>query len=108
MSRDFFDQTPEKQAVLIEREVIRNAEGFIYSCEHCNPQGADLPFVEILDVMTGSDPKITDYILEAPAKCPNCRVRFSKRRLLNLQNDEPPKEIFLTLEPSKLPSTPTR
>jgi hypothetical protein len=69
MFRDF-DQIPEKQVVLIERKIIRNAEGFIHSCEHCNPQGADLPFVVILDVMTGSDPKITDYILEAPAKCP--------------------------------------
>jgi hypothetical protein len=82
MFRDFFDQTPEKQVVLIEREVIRNAEGFIYSCEHCNPQRADLPFVVILDVMTGSNPKITDYILEVPAKCPNCRYAILEKTLV--------------------------
>jgi hypothetical protein len=83
MDREFFDQTPGKQVVvLIEREVIGNAEGFIESCEHCNPQGADLPFVVILDVMTGSDPNITDYSLEAPAKCPSCRHAILEKTLI--------------------------
>jgi hypothetical protein len=82
MFRDFFDQIPEKQVVLIERKIIRNAEGFIHSCEHCNPQGADLPFVVILDVMTGSDPKITDYSLEAPPKCPSCRHAILEKTLV--------------------------
>src|SRR5262245_46117892 len=43
------------------------------SCEHCNPDGAEIPFDHILDRVAGSDPSVTDYILEAPAKCPNCR-----------------------------------
>jgi hypothetical protein len=51
----------------------------IESCEHCNPEGAEIPFDAILDDVTGSDPKVTDYILEAPAKCPNClRVILEK------------------------------
>jgi hypothetical protein len=29
--------------------------------------------LRILDRVTGSDPSVTDYILEEPAKCPNCR-----------------------------------
>jgi len=83
MDREFFDQTPGKQVVvLIEREVIRNAEGVIESCEHCNPEGADLPFVVILDVVTGSDPKITEYILEAPAKCPQCHREILEKTLI--------------------------
>jgi hypothetical protein len=68
---NFFDPTPEEQNVVLgNAATVREAEKLIDSCEHCNPQGADFPFVVILDVMTGSDPKITDYILEAPAKCP--------------------------------------
>ena len=82
MDREFFDQTPGMQVVvLIEREVIRNAEGFIESCEHCNPEGADLTFVVILDVMTGSDPKI-DYVLEVAAKCPQCDREIFKKTLV--------------------------
>src|SRR5262245_44789429 len=36
--------------------------------------------------VTGSDPSVTDYILEAPAKCPNCRREIGKRRLWSLNS----------------------
>jgi uncharacterized protein with PIN domain len=49
------------------------------SCEACNPEGAQIPFDNILDRVTGSDPKATDYILEEPAKCPNCRREILRR-----------------------------
>jgi len=50
MPRDFFDPTPEEQViVLVEDETIRNAEGFIKSCEHCNPEEAEWPFNVVLD-----------------------------------------------------------
>ena len=68
--------------VLIERQVIHNAEGFIESCEHCNPERADLPFVVILDVMTGSNPKIIDYVLEVAAKCPQCDREIFEKTLV--------------------------
>jgi len=73
MPREFFDPTPEEQVViLVEDQKIRNAEGFIKSCEHCNLDGAEWPFNAVLDRVTLSDPGVTDYILEHPAKCPNC------------------------------------
>jgi len=68
MPRDFFDPTPEERnVVLINTRMLREAERLLESCERCNPE-ADLPFVVILDAVTGSDPKITDYILETPAR----------------------------------------
>ena len=83
MDRELFDQTPGKRVVVfIEREVIRNAEGSIESCEHCNPERADLPFVVILDLMRGSDPKITDYVLEVAAKCPQCDREIFEKTLV--------------------------
>jgi hypothetical protein len=71
MTRDFFDPTPEEQqVVLIDAEISREAARLIESCESCNPDGAEIPFDNILDRVTGSDPSVTDYILEEPAKCP--------------------------------------
>ena len=59
MDREFFDQTPGMQVVvLIEREVIRNAERLIESCEHCNPEGAEIPFDMILDKIIRSNPSV--------------------------------------------------
>ena len=70
----FFDPPPEQQSViLVDGATLLKAERMIESCEHCNPVAAEIPFDNILDQITGSDPSVTDYILEVPAKCPNCR-----------------------------------
>src|SRR5215813_11328957 len=45
MPRDFFDPTPEARIiVLIEGLDLRDAESLIESCEHCNPDNAEIPF----------------------------------------------------------------
>src|SRR5215470_18065879 len=80
MARDFFDPTPDQQnVVLIDATTLRKAERKIESCEGCNPGGAEIPFDNILDRVTGSDPSVTDYILETPAKCPHCPSRDSRK-----------------------------
>jgi hypothetical protein len=57
MSRDFFDPSPEQQnVVLIDAATLRKAEKLIESCEHCNPDGAEIPFDNVLDRIIGSDP----------------------------------------------------
>jgi hypothetical protein len=64
MTHDFFDPTPEEQlVVLIDARTVRQAEQMIESCEHCNPEHAEIPFDWILDRLTDSDPTVTDYIL---------------------------------------------
>ena len=83
MQGDFFDPTPEKQiVVLMHRAMLRNAEKLIESCEHCNPENAEIPFDNILDRLTDSDPSVTDYILEQPATCPNCRRDIMEQALV--------------------------
>jgi hypothetical protein len=57
---------------------LRKAEKLIESCEQCTPEGAEIPFDNILDRVTGSDPSVTDYILEVPAKCPCKREILEK------------------------------
>ena len=64
---------PGIRLVTVEADVIRRAEEEIESCEHCNPEGAEIPFDAILDHVTASDPSVTDYVLESAARCPNCR-----------------------------------
>jgi len=81
--RDFFDPTPEQQnVVLVDAASLREAERLIESCEHCHPDDADIPFDWILDRVTGSDPSVTDYILEEPAKCPSCRCEILEKTLV--------------------------
>jgi len=79
----FFDPPPEQQnVILIDATTLRQAERLIESCEHCNPTGAEIPFDWILDRVTGSDSTVTDYILEEPAKCPNCRRDILEKTLI--------------------------
>jgi hypothetical protein len=73
MPRDFFDPPPEQQnVVLIRAGTLRQAELRIESCEHCNREGAEIPFDNILDAVAASDLSVTDYILEAPGSWIQC------------------------------------
>jgi hypothetical protein len=81
--RDFFDPSPEQQiVVLIDATTLHKAERLIESCEACNPKHAEIPFDNVLDRVTGSDPSLTDYILKGPAKCPNCRREVLEKTLI--------------------------
>ena len=83
MTHDFFDPTPEDQnVVLINASTLHEAERLLEPCEHCNPEGAEIPFDNILDRVTGSDPSVTDYVLEQPAKCPSCRREILEKTLI--------------------------
>jgi hypothetical protein len=71
------NRTAEQQnVILIDVATLREAERMFESCEHCHPQDADIPFD------WGSDPTVTDYILEQPAKCPNCRREIFEKTLI--------------------------
>ena len=64
---------PSIELVTVNADVIRRAERQIESCEQCHPDDAEIPFDWILDRVTGSDPSVTDYIVETPAKRLQCR-----------------------------------
>ena len=83
MPSDFFDLPPERQdIVLVDTVTVRKAQRLIDSCEHCNSEGAQMTFDYILDCITCSDPRFTDYLLEGPAKCPNCRRNVLEKTLV--------------------------
>src|SRR5215475_13299194 len=80
---DFLDQTLRQLvAVRINAATVCKAEALIRTCEHCNEEGTEFPFAAILDRVTGSDPEVTDYVLEQPAKCPNCKCDILEKTLI--------------------------
>jgi hypothetical protein len=54
----------------------------IAGCEACSGD-AELPFDNILDRLTGSDPSVTDYVLEVPARCLQCGAEISDKTLVD-------------------------
>jgi len=83
MLRDFFDQDQDSRFSCSSRSAtLRQAERLIECCEHCTEEGVQIPFDNILDRITGSDPSVTDYILEGLAKCPNCRREILEKTLV--------------------------
>jgi len=68
--------------IFINAATLLEAERLIQSCEGCNPHEAEITFDNILDRVTGSDPSLMDYILESPAKCPNCRREILDKTLI--------------------------
>jgi len=72
---------PNKQKViLVSATTLRKAEQQIESCEHCNVKVPKS--LNILDRVTSSDPSAMDYILEQPARCPNCRREIVEKTLV--------------------------
>ena len=51
--------------ILIDAATLQTAQRMIAGCEACS-EGAEIPFDNILDRLTGSDPSVTDYVFEAP------------------------------------------
>jgi hypothetical protein len=83
MPREFFDRTPEQQnVVLIDAATLCEAERLVEACERCRPNDAEIPFDVILDHVTASDPSVTDYILQEPAKCPKCKREILEKTLV--------------------------
>jgi hypothetical protein len=79
----FFPLTPEEQIIiLVSAATLRRAQSLIAFCEHCDSEKAEFLFEHLLDRITGSDPMRTDYILEVPARCPNCRRDVFEKTLV--------------------------
>jgi hypothetical protein len=82
MSRNFFDPTPEEQiVVLIDAATLYKAERMINGCEACS-ETAEIPFDWVLDRLSGSDPKVTDYILQVQARCLQCGGDINEKTLI--------------------------
>ena len=84
MARDFFDPAPEQQnVVLIDAATLEKAQRMFAGCEACS-EDAEIPFDNILDHLTDSDPSVTDYLLEDPTRCLQCGAENNEKMLVDL------------------------
>ena len=84
LTRDFFDPSPEEiEVVLVNEETLSEAALLIISCERCSPEDAEFPFDWVLDHVTGRSGANTDYVMQSPAKCPNCHREILEKTLVN-------------------------
>ena len=81
MGRDFFEPPIELPVVLISSDTAAFAQNEVIGCEGCTGD-ADIPFDWMLDLITGLDPCTTDYLLEAPVRCPYCRWEITEKTLI--------------------------
>ena len=72
----------DQNILVVAAATLRETEKLVNSCENCNVTGAEIPFDWILDRITGSDSTLTDYIIETPATCPNCRRPIFEKTLI--------------------------
>jgi hypothetical protein len=80
---EYFHWVPEEQIILLITDTtVRHAQSLIAFCEHCDPENSEFLFDNILDRVTGSDPMKTEYLLEVPARCPNCRQDVFEKTLV--------------------------
>jgi len=79
---DFDAPTELTDILLIDEALLRDAEGWVVSCENCSLQTAQYSFDQILDSLTGSDPTKTEYVLCREAICPGCHNGIKERTLV--------------------------
>ena len=78
----YFDIYDEDQNVIfIDEATLLDAEGFVAACENCCER-AEVPFDQLLDAITGCDPRITEYVICHPAKCGFCRQEIVEKTLI--------------------------
>ena len=61
---------------------------------------SEVPFNAVLDRLTGSDPSVTDYVLEQPAKCPNCKREILEKTLIEPAPHRCPRNTIIFRESS--------
>ena len=84
MPREFFDPKPgDLEVFLVDARTVMEASLLVVSCEGCFKEDADFPFDWVLDHLTGRLGSHTDYVLECPAKCPNCGRDILEKTLVN-------------------------
>jgi hypothetical protein len=78
-----FDLSAEAaDLVLINEDLLREAEEWIGACERCS-EHAEYSFDQILDSLTGCDPRKTDYLMQRGAKCPRCCGEITEKTLVS-------------------------
>jgi hypothetical protein len=80
------DALPEGlKIVVVDPATLQKAQNLIVACEQCT-RFPEIPFKEVLDSVTNSDPPLTRYMLTAgSATCPRCGRSITVDTLVEFQ-----------------------
>ena len=81
---DFGQCWDENKVVLVNEDLLSEAQAFISGCEHCCDASAEIAFDYILDALTECDPTITEYVLCRTAQCPRCHHEVTEKTLVSV------------------------
>jgi hypothetical protein len=81
MQDDSFELTEDVQIIFVGTVSHHAAERMIASCEHCQPDDAEIPFDWLLAEATGKRGPY-EFILSEPARCPNCKHEVTEKTLI--------------------------
>jgi hypothetical protein len=71
----------ETNVVLVDEEVLVQAQAFLRGCENCNGN-ALMAFDYLLDAITECDPTTTEYAMRHNARCPHCYADITEKTLV--------------------------
>ena len=78
----YFDSRDEEQDVIfIDETTLSDAQSFVAACEHCSDR-AEIPFDQVLDAITGCDPRTTEYVICHAAECAKCHGEVMEKTLV--------------------------
>jgi hypothetical protein len=72
----------ETNIVLVDEDLLSEAEEWIGFCEHCNEE-CEHSFDQILDALTECDPTNTDYLMCREARCSRCHNPVTEKTLVS-------------------------
>ncbi len=71
----------EIDIVLLDNDMVGQAEGLLSACEHC-AENAAIALDYVFDALTGCDPSVTEYLMHRPASCPSCLCKITEKTLV--------------------------
>ena len=71
--------SPTIEIVVVDEDVLLEAQALVAGCEHCNLMRPDLTFDYLLDAITGRDPTITEYLMSKMVHCPRCKGEITEK-----------------------------
>jgi len=68
----------------VGERTLQIARSWLLGCESCD-EDAQIPLDWVLDQITRSNPKVTDYVIEKPLTCAYCGAAITGKTLVNFE-----------------------
>ena len=76
----------ETDVVTVDQNALAKAQSMLAGCEECTAD-AEIPFDWILDRLSGKNPAVTDYVMEAPIRRQFCGSPITEKTLVDVMEE---------------------